>query len=100
MASIILMLCLGIPVAQAAESVMLPPRSSAVSILSANYTGTVNDRVAQVEAVLRVSTAKPDQTVPLFGEDVAIQQFTVKGGDAKLVTEGNAVSIRVKNKGE
>jgi prepilin-type processing-associated H-X9-DG protein len=71
-----------------------------VSIVSASYTGTVNDRVAQVEATLQLSSAQPDQTVPLFGDDVAVQQFSVKGGDAKLVREGNHVAVHLRRRGE
>ncbi len=65
------------------------------SILSANYAGTVNDRVAQIEATLRIAATKPDQTLPLFGEDVAVQEFSVKSGDAKLVRNGSMIAVRL-----
>ena len=64
------------------------PAGRNISILSANYSGTVSDRVAQLEATLQLSSSKSGETISLFGEDVAVQQFSVKSGDAKLVREG------------
>jgi hypothetical protein len=71
-----------------------------VSIVSASYTGTVNDRVAQVETTLQLSSAKPDQTISLFGDEVAVQQFTVKSGEAKLVRDGGNVAVQLGRRGE
>jgi len=89
-------------IAADSKSAIHNPQSAigSVSVLSAGYTGSVNDRVAQIEATLRVATAQPDQLLPLFGEDVAIQQFIVKSGDAKLVREGNGVGVRLGKRGE
>ena len=71
-----------------------------VSVLSATYTGTVNERVAQVDATILVSSARPDQKLPLFGEDVAVEQFTSKSGDVRLVRENNAVAVVLPRRGE
>lgn len=71
----------------------------AVSILSANYSGTVSERVAQVDATIRISAAKAGQKVPLFGEEVAVQQFSGKSG-AKLVREGKGVAVVLPERGE
>ena len=70
-----------------------------VSIVSASYTGTVNDRVAQLEATLQLSSARPDQIVPLFGDEVVVQQFTVKSGDAKLIRNGNGIAVQLGRRG-
>ena len=71
-----------------------------VSILSASYTGSVNDRVAQLDATIHVSAAKAGQKIALFGEDVAVQSFSAKPSDAKIVREGKTVSVLLPRKGE
>jgi hypothetical protein len=76
------------------------PTIANVSILSASYSGTVNDRVALLEAVLQFSSAKAGQTIPLFCEDAAVQQFTVKSGEAKLVRDGNRIAVRLGKRGD
>jgi type II secretory pathway pseudopilin PulG len=64
------------------------------SIVSASYTGTVNDRVGLLNATLQFASATPGRIVPLFGGDVAVQQFTVKGGSADLVRDGDGVAAQ------
>ncbi|HMP83958.1 MAG TPA: hypothetical protein PKA41_14765, partial [Verrucomicrobiota bacterium] len=83
------------PAASVAPIGNLQPAIGNFSITSALYTGTVNDRVAQLEAVLNINTTEPGQLVPLFGDDVAIQEFKVKSGDAKLVRDGNKVLVSI-----
>jgi type II secretory pathway pseudopilin PulG len=75
-------------------------RPSSVSILSATYTGFVNEHVAQLDAVLRVSTSQPGQKLDLFGDDVAVQQFSSKPSDVRLVREANAVAVILSRRGE
>ena len=77
-----------------------PSRISDVSLVSAGYSGTVSDRVAVLDAVLQFSSAKAGQTVSLFDGDVAVRQFTVKNGEAKLVRDGNHIAVRLGNRGE
>ncbi len=69
------------------------------SIQSASYTGTVRDRVAEIDAVLQLATGRPGQIVPLFGNDVAVEEFTANPGDAKLIRQGDSVSVRLARKG-
>ena len=64
------------------------------SIVSAGYSGTVNDRVAMLDATLQFSALTPGQVVPLFGDDVAVQQFSVKNGRAELVRDGASIAVR------
>jgi hypothetical protein len=66
-----------------------------VSVLSANYIGTVNDRVAVMDVTLQISTAKANQNIPLFGPEIALQEFKVKSGDAKLVRDGSNISVQL-----
>jgi type II secretory pathway pseudopilin PulG len=69
-----------------------PGLTNTVSVVSAVYTGSVNDKVAQFDTTIQISTTSTNQIVPLFGEEVAIQSFTAKGG-ARLVREGRAVGV-------
>ena len=100
-AAIVLLMTLGFAQAQAAESAVRNPSSAtdAVSILAASYAGSVNDRVAQLEATLQLSSVKPDQKIALFGRDVAVQQFSVKSGEARLVRDGNGVAVQLGRRG-
>ena len=71
-----------------------------VSILNATYTGTINDRVAQLDATILVSAAQPGQRINLFGEDVAVQSFSAKPSDAKIIRDGKNVAVELPRKGE
>jgi prepilin-type processing-associated H-X9-DG protein len=69
------------------------------SIISANYSGTVNSRVAAVDATLEFAPGQSDWIVPLFGSEVAVQQFTVKCGKAELVRDGDNLAVRLEGRG-
>ncbi len=102
MATIVLLLALSLTSATAANSA-IGNRQSAISnasIISANYSGTVNDRVAALDATLQFSAAKAGETVALFGDDVAVQQFTVKSGRATLVRDREKISVRFDRDGD
>jgi hypothetical protein len=71
-----------------------PAVSSAVSILSATYSGTVGEKVAQLDAEIQLSAGTTNQTVSLFGDDIALQSFSAPGG-VTLVREGPTVSVLV-----
>ena len=60
----------------------------------------MNDRVALVDVTLQFSGAVPGQTAPLFGDDVAVQQFTAKNGSAELVRDGGNIAARFVSKGD
>jgi prepilin-type processing-associated H-X9-DG protein len=75
------------------------PAAGTASIVSASYSGTVNDRVAVLDATLQFSALTPGQVVPLFGDDVAVQQFSVKNGRAELVRDGDSIAVRFGTKG-
>jgi prepilin-type processing-associated H-X9-DG protein len=70
------------------------------SIVSASYSGTVNDRVALLDAVLQFSSATAGQTVMLFDEDVAVQKFKVRSGRARLIRDGNRLAVRFGRTGD
>jgi type II secretory pathway pseudopilin PulG len=101
LAAMVLLLALGLVSTRAAEPAPrnLPSPITGVSILSASYAGSVNDRVAQLDATLQLSSAKPDQKIPLFGADVAVQQFSVKSGEASLVRDGADVAVQLGRRG-
>ncbi len=85
-----LLTSLAVSPAQAAVGAL----SNAVSILSANYSGSASEKVAQLEAVMQISTWATNQTVPLFGDDIAVQSFTAEGG-ATLVRETYGIGVLV-----
>ena len=66
--------------------------TNSVSLVSASYIGSVQDKVAQFEAMFIISSAATNQFLPLFNDDIAVQSFTTTGG-AKLVREGRTVSV-------
>jgi type II secretory pathway pseudopilin PulG len=94
LAGIVLMLALSLAGARAANF-----ETGNAAIVSAGYTGTVNDRVALLEATLQMSAAKAGAVVPLFGDDVAVQQFTVKSGSAELVRNGGNIAVQLNRRG-
>src|SRR5690606_4022891 len=69
--------------------------SNPVAISSASYSGTVNDRVAMLDATLHLSSTAPDGIVHLFGPDIAVREFSVRKGKARLVRNGDMISARV-----
>ena len=93
-ALIALLLALNVASATAANSTV-----GGASILSANYSGTVNDRVAQLEATLQFSGVNTGDIVPLFGDDVAVQQFSVKNGKAEFIRNGGNIAVQFGSKG-
>jgi len=75
------------------------PIANSFSIVSANYLGTVRERVGQFTATIQLSTFATNQTIPLFGEDVALQEFSTDAKEVNLLRQGNAVSIRLSEQG-
>jgi len=75
-----------------------PAISNVVSIISATYTGTVQDTVAQFEAAIQIATTATNQIVVLFGGDVALESFAAKG-EARLVREGGTVGVLLPGRG-
>jgi prepilin-type processing-associated H-X9-DG protein len=99
MASIALLFALSLSTVTAADS-RITDHESRASIVSASYSGTVNDRVASIAATLQFSAASPGQIVPLFGDDVAVQQFSVKTSRAELVRDGGNIAVRFDSRGD
>jgi hypothetical protein len=71
-----------------------------VSILSATYQGKITGRVARLEAELRLATTQPKQTVPIFGEEAAIESFSATPPTVRLVRLGRQAAVRLMKKGE
>jgi prepilin-type processing-associated H-X9-DG protein len=100
-AAIALMLAMSLSCATAANSDINHPQpaTGTALIISASYSGAVNDRVALLDAILQFSSATAGQIVPLFNEDVAVQQFSVKNGKAELVRNGGGIGVCFGTKG-
>ena len=91
-AVIVLFLAFSLANARASDSWSMEHETHA-SIISASYTGAVNDRVAMLDATLKFSGAKNAETIPLFGDDVVVEQFMVKNGKAEIVRSGNSIAV-------
>ncbi len=89
------------PLDSAAARVSYVPAGAVPSatIVSAKYVGRVGEKVAQFNATLQILSVATNQTVRLFGDDVAVQSF-VADGSAKLVRDGDTVSVWLPEKGE
>ncbi len=68
-------------------------RQSAITLQSAHYTGTLREKSAEFTATLALTSTGTNQTFTLFGGDVAIQSFTAKSGEARLVREGATARV-------
>lgn len=90
-ASIVLLCALSLASAKAADSSAYDPLSG--SLISASYSGNVNNRVASLDAMLEFSPAREGLVVPLFSGDVVVQKFTVKHGKAELVRDGGNLDV-------
>ena len=98
-ASILLAFFLGANSTPAASDAAVRTAGNA-SLVSAEYSGTVNDRVAEVEAVLQLSTTEANQLVPLFSDQLAVQQFKVRKGNAELIRDGDKLAVRLEDRGD
>ena len=74
--------------------------TNAAPLFSANYSGTVNDRVAQMDATLHFSAVHAGDTVSLFDNDVAVQHFATKNEVATLVRNGNGLAVQFLRPGD
>ena len=87
---------------EADDSALRAPHSAltnSISIISAIYTGSVREKVAQFDVTLVLSSIATNQTITLFGGDVAVQEFKTDAKEAKLVRQGNGVALRLAEKG-
>ncbi len=73
--------------------------TNAISMVSATYSGTVRDKVAQLDATLILSSIATNQSILLFGSEVAVQQFSTDAREARLVRQGQGVALRLGDKG-
>src|SRR5208282_2607804 len=64
------------------------------------YTGAITEHVAQFEATLLLTSSSTNQTAPLFGDEVALEDFSVKAGSAKLLRENGKLSLLLPDAGE
>ena len=80
------------------HSSIIPP-SPGVAITSASYTGAVREKVAQFEAVFELQSAGPGRRVALFGDDVAVREFSASVKDARLVRDGALLAAWLPRRG-
>jgi type II secretory pathway pseudopilin PulG len=73
--------------------------NSAVSVLSATYSGAIDDRVAQLDATLQISAGEPGRKLLLFADDVAVKSFSAKPSEVRIAREGNSVAVLLPGRG-
>lgn len=71
-----------------------------VSVVSASYVGAIRELgarettpVARVEATIELTSDAPNQTVRLFSNEVAVEQFTASPGTVKLARDDDGVRV-------
>jgi hypothetical protein len=70
------------------------------AIATASYTGVIGEKVAQFDGSVLLTSASTNQTLPLFGDEVALQDFSVKSGEARLMRTGGRLAVFLPNPGE
>ncbi len=89
-AALALLFCLANPLSAQTK---LPETPASPTVISGDYTGTVREQSAQFDGVVQVTAFGTNQTVLLFGEDVAVQDFVVTSGHAKLLRQEGRVGV-------
>jgi hypothetical protein len=82
-----------------AGSLFRPPETPPVSVVSATYTGSVHDRVAELESTIELLSSRTNTSIGLFGKEVAVQEFTPATGDARLVRDGENLTVLLPEQG-
>jgi len=88
------------PATPAAALAPMELRSTQSTISTAAYTGVIGEKVAQFDGSILLTSASTNQTLPLFGDDVALEDFSVKSGEARLLRSGGRLSVFMPNPGE
>jgi len=81
------------PATPAAALAPMELRSTQSTISTAAYTGVIGEKVAQFDGSILLTSASTNQTLPLFGDDVALEDFSVKSGEARLLRSGGRLSV-------
>ena len=66
-----------------------------VSIVNLDLSGHARERAAELQATLTLVSAGTNQSVALFGDDVALGGFEVIEGDAQAWRDGSVLGVRV-----
>jgi hypothetical protein len=79
------------------QSAIPNPQSA---ITSASYTGVIGEKVAQFDGAIVLTSVSTNQSLQLFGSEVALQDFSVKSGEARLLRVGDRVGVLLPHPGE
>jgi type II secretory pathway pseudopilin PulG len=75
-------------------------RNPQSAITSASYTGVIGEKVAQFDGSIVLTSVSTNQSLPLFGGEVALEDFSVKSGEARLLRVGDRLGVFLPNPGE
>lgn len=76
-----------------------PATLPAISIVSAACTGRISPTAATLDFTLAIRSAGTNQILGLFGDDVALQTFTIEDGEARLWRENATVGLFLSDPG-
>jgi hypothetical protein len=91
---------------QAQDAAGNPPSANPIlshaqsTIISASYTGAITANVAQFDGALVLTSSGTNQLLPLFGDDVALEDFSVKSGAVKLWRESGRLCLLLPHPGD
>lgn len=71
-----------------------------VSVVSAQLVGDARERAAELTATLVLTSSTTNQSVTLFGKEVALQEFSVVQGQASVWREGERVGVLLPQVGQ
>lgn len=89
----------GSPRVEAADAAVPPPVPPPPSLVHLELDGMVRDGVAQFTTTLQFLAAATNQSLALFGPDVALQEFTAESGEAQVWREGGRLGVRLPQPG-
>ncbi len=76
------------------------PMTNAVSLLSAKFTGQVSNGTARFEATMRLISVMTNQTIKLFSDEVAVQQFSATPTNVQLLRGNRGLNLHLPDHGQ
>ncbi|MCF7708542.1 MAG: type II secretion system GspH family protein [Verrucomicrobia bacterium] len=72
----------------------------AVSVVSAEYSGDIGEKAAQLQATLTVKCIETNRVLRLFGEDVVVGGFAASPTGPEIIRRDNGVYLWLPDRGE
>jgi hypothetical protein len=69
------------------------PVKSQAAVIGVALAGTARERSAEFDATIELIATAPNQSVALFGREVAVQEFSASEGEARIWREGEEIGV-------